>query len=267
MDRFVIQGGVPLAGRIAGERREELGVAGAGRLSAHGRAGHAAPHSARARRPHHAEAAGALRRLGRAETAIHVRVQAADLPTPEAPYDLVKTMRASSLVLGPLVARCGRARVSLPGGCAIGARPIDLHLAGLEQLGASIRQAHGYVEAAAPNGLRGATIHFDRITVTGTEDLLMAAVLAEGETVLAQRRARARGGGPGGAAHQDGRPPSGRRNLHHPRPGRPRGCTAPSTPSSPTASRPAPSSSPPPSRGGDVDDHGLPCPSTLPRSS
>jgi UDP-N-acetylglucosamine 1-carboxyvinyltransferase len=103
---------------------------------------------------------------------------------PEAPYELVKTMRASSLVLGPLVARCGRARVSLPGGCAIGARPINLHLSGLELLGARITQSHGYVEAEASNGLRGAAFTFDRITVTGTEDLMMAAVLAEGETVL-----------------------------------------------------------------------------------
>jgi UDP-N-acetylglucosamine 1-carboxyvinyltransferase len=97
---------------------------------------------------------------------------------------LVKTMRASSLVLGPLVARCGRARVSLPGGCAIGDRPINLHIFGLEQLGARIRQAHGYIEAAAPEGLRGAVVNFDRITVTGTEDLMMAAVLAKGETTL-----------------------------------------------------------------------------------
>jgi UDP-N-acetylglucosamine 1-carboxyvinyltransferase len=102
----------------------------------------------------------------------------------EAPYELVKTMRASSLVLGPLVARCGRARVSLPGGCAIGARPINLHIFGLEQLGARIHQAHGYIEAEAGEGLRGALVHFDRITVTGTEDLMMAAVLAKGETVL-----------------------------------------------------------------------------------
>ena len=102
----------------------------------------------------------------------------------EAPYEVVKTMRASSLVLGPLVARTGRARVSMPGGCAIGARPINLHVSALEQLGATIDQAHGYVEATAPDGLRGGTVHFDRITVTGTEDLLMAAVLARGETVI-----------------------------------------------------------------------------------
>ena len=113
-----------------------------------------------------------------------VRIQVADVRSPEAPYELVKTMRASSLVLGPLVARAGRARVSLPGGCAIGARPINLHLAGLEQLGAQIEQTHGYIEATAPEGLRGAAIRFERITVTGTEDLMMAAVLARGETVI-----------------------------------------------------------------------------------
>jgi UDP-N-acetylglucosamine 1-carboxyvinyltransferase len=113
-----------------------------------------------------------------------VTVCAAKLDRPEAPYELVKTMRASSLVLGPLVARAGRARVSMPGGCAIGARPINLHVTALEQLGARINQAHGYVEAEAPNGLQGAQVHFDRITVTGTEDLLMAAVLARGETVI-----------------------------------------------------------------------------------
>jgi UDP-N-acetylglucosamine 1-carboxyvinyltransferase len=113
-----------------------------------------------------------------------VRLTTPKIASPEAPYELVKTMRASSLVLGPLVARCGRARVSLPGGCAIGARPINLHIFGLEQLGARIDQAYGYIEAVAPDGLRGATVNFDRITVTGTEDLMMAAVLAKGETVL-----------------------------------------------------------------------------------
>ena len=113
-----------------------------------------------------------------------VRVHARSLDKPEAPYDVVKTMRASSLVLGPLVARTGRARVSMPGGCAIGARPINLHVQALEQLGATIEQSYGYVEAQAPDGLRGGQIHFDRITVTGTEDVLMAAVLARGETVI-----------------------------------------------------------------------------------
>jgi UDP-N-acetylglucosamine 1-carboxyvinyltransferase len=113
-----------------------------------------------------------------------VRVSAERIANPEAPYDLVKTMRASSLVLGPLVARTGRARVSMPGGCAIGARPINLHISALEGLGARITQSHGYVQAEAPRGLRGAKIGFDRITVTGTEDIIMAAVLAEGETVI-----------------------------------------------------------------------------------
>jgi UDP-N-acetylglucosamine 1-carboxyvinyltransferase len=113
-----------------------------------------------------------------------VRVCAARIARPEAPYELVKTMRASSLVLGPLAARTGKARVSLPGGCAIGARPVNLHIAALEQLGARVGQSHGYIEAAAPGGLRGALIHFDRITVTGTEDIMMAAALARGETVI-----------------------------------------------------------------------------------
>jgi UDP-N-acetylglucosamine 1-carboxyvinyltransferase len=113
-----------------------------------------------------------------------VTLRTAKIISPEAPYELVKTMRASSLVLGPLVARAGRARVSMPGGCAIGARPINLHLAALEQLGAVISQEYGYIEANAPHGLRGAHVRFDRITVTGTEDLMMAATLAKGETLL-----------------------------------------------------------------------------------
>ena len=120
--------------------------------------------------------------FGRAHhrTTIHCK----NLASPEASYELVKTMRASTLVLGPLIARCGHARVSLPGGCAIGQRPIDLHIKGLELLGAKIVQHHGYVEATAQTRLRGAEFVFDKITVTGTEDLLMAATLAEGETIL-----------------------------------------------------------------------------------
>jgi UDP-N-acetylglucosamine 1-carboxyvinyltransferase len=104
----------------------------------------------------------------------------------EAPYDLVKTMRASVLTLGPLMGRLGRARVSLPGGCAIGARPVDLHLKALEQMGAEIATERGYIEARMPAGARlhGAVIHFEKITVTGTENILMAASLADGETVL-----------------------------------------------------------------------------------
>ncbi|MDX8383002.1 MAG: UDP-N-acetylglucosamine 1-carboxyvinyltransferase [Ghiorsea sp.] len=102
----------------------------------------------------------------------------------EAPYDMVKTMRASSLVLGPLLVRFGEAKVSLPGGCAIGARPIDMHLKGLEVMGAEIVVEHGMVIAKAPHGLHGGRIVFDMVTVTGTENLMMAAVLAKGETVL-----------------------------------------------------------------------------------
>ncbi len=112
-----------------------------------------------------------------------VKVDASGLNSYEAPYDLVRTMRASVLVLGPLLARLGGARVSLPGGCAIGARPINLHLNGLEELGASISLEHGYIEAQA-RSLKGAEIYFDVVTVTGTENIMMAAVLAEGLTTL-----------------------------------------------------------------------------------
>ncbi|HTC66362.1 MAG TPA: UDP-N-acetylglucosamine 1-carboxyvinyltransferase [Candidatus Acidoferrum sp.] len=119
-------------------------------------------------------------------------IQAVKLSDAVAPYELVKTMRASILTLGPLMARMGVARVSLPGGCAIGARPVDLHLAALEKMGAQITTDHGYIQAKVPNSghtghggrLKGANISFEKITVTGTENILMAAVLAAGETVL-----------------------------------------------------------------------------------
>ncbi len=110
-------------------------------------------------------------------------LNAGHITSQEAPYELVKTMRASILVLGPLVARFGRARVSLPGGCAIGARPVNLHLMGLEKMGAKCDVVHGYVEASC-RSLKGAHILMDTVTVTGTENLMMAACLAEGETVL-----------------------------------------------------------------------------------
>ena len=111
------------------------------------------------------------------------RIHAAEVSGDEASYDLVKTMRASILVLGPLVARMKNAKVSLPGGCAIGARPINLHLMGLEAMGAEIELRHGYIEAKA-DGLKGANISFDTVTVTGTENLMMAATLARGKTTL-----------------------------------------------------------------------------------
>jgi UDP-N-acetylglucosamine 1-carboxyvinyltransferase len=133
-------------------------------------------------------AMGAEVELGYGRAHHRTTICARTLASPEASYELVKTMRASTLVLGPLLARCGRAHVSLPGGCAIGARPIDLHIKGLERLGAKITQEHGYVEAITDplrgDRLQGAEIVFDKITVTGTEDLLMAATLAEGETIM-----------------------------------------------------------------------------------
>lgn len=109
---------------------------------------------------------------------------ARDIASTVAPYDLVRKMRASVLVLGPLVARAGKARVSLPGGCAIGTRPVDLHLKGLQQLGAAIELNEGYIEASAPHGLTGAEVVFPLVSVGATENLLMAATLARGETVL-----------------------------------------------------------------------------------
>ncbi len=112
-----------------------------------------------------------------------VTIDASALNTPEAPYELVKTMRASIMVLGPLLARFGEATVSLPGGCAIGSRPVDQHIKGLQAMGADIRVEHGYILARATR-LKGARITTDMVTVTGTENLLMAATLAEGETIL-----------------------------------------------------------------------------------
>jgi UDP-N-acetylglucosamine 1-carboxyvinyltransferase len=113
-----------------------------------------------------------------------VELSAGNITSSTAPYDLVRKMRASVLVLGPLVARCGRARVSLPGGCAIGPRPVDLHIKGLQRLGAEVELREGYIDARAPKGLRGAEIAFPAVSVGATENLLMAASLAEGETLL-----------------------------------------------------------------------------------
>ncbi len=113
-----------------------------------------------------------------------LELSAGHITSSTAPYDLVRKMRASVLVLGPLVARCGRARVSLPGGCAIGPRPVDLHIKGLQRLGAEVELREGYIDARAPKGLRGAEIAFPAVSVGATENLLMAASLAEGETLL-----------------------------------------------------------------------------------
>jgi UDP-N-acetylglucosamine 1-carboxyvinyltransferase len=183
MDKFVIRGGAPLKGEIpaSGAKNSALPALAACLLTEEPVTLHRIPKVrdlATMTQLLHSIGARVDKKSGT------MRVRAHTIARPEAPYDLVKTMRASSLVLGPLVARTGRARVSLPGGCAIGVRPINYHLAGLERLGARIRQEAGYVQAEAPDGLHGAAFTFDRISVTGTEDLMMAAVLAEGETVL-----------------------------------------------------------------------------------
>src|SRR5947209_10274694 len=183
MDKFVITGGTPLKGNIPtnGSKNSALPALAAALLTEEPVILHRIPRVRDIRTMQRllVDIGASVEVDG--ET---VRLQTERIVSPEGPYELGKTMRASSLVLGPLVARCGRARVSLPGGCAIGARPINLHIFGLEQLGARIHQTHGYIEAVAPEGLRGATINFERITVTGTEDMMMAAVLARGETVL-----------------------------------------------------------------------------------
>ena len=183
MDKFVIQGGTPLMGTIptSGSKNSALPALAAALLTAET--------VVLKRIPRVRDIRTMERLLVDIGTQMDIDGETVTCNTPvivspEAPYELVKTMRASSLVLGPLVARTGRARVSLPGGCAIGSRPIDFHLNGLTRLGATISQEHGYVEAVAPNGLKGARIVFDRISVTGTEDILMAAVLARGETVI-----------------------------------------------------------------------------------
>ncbi|HTH98442.1 MAG TPA: UDP-N-acetylglucosamine 1-carboxyvinyltransferase [Stellaceae bacterium] len=126
----------------------------------------------------------AVEENGAPEGGHNVNLDAASLASTTAPYDLVRKMRASILVLGPLLARYGKARVSLPGGCAIGARPVDLHIKGLQAMGAEIEIDGGYIEAKAPKGLRGAEVVFPFVSVGATENLMMAAALADGETVL-----------------------------------------------------------------------------------
>jgi UDP-N-acetylglucosamine 1-carboxyvinyltransferase len=188
MDRFRIQGGSRLEGtvRISGAKNSALPAMAAALLS---------------REPVHLKNIPRVRdiiTMGRLLAHMNVHVETPDLPPTdltiqaenisdaEAPYELVRTMRASILTLGPLVGRLGYARVSLPGGCAIGARPVDLHLKALEQMGAEISTEHGYVSARVPKGgrLPGGQVIFEKITVTGTENILMAAVLADGETFI-----------------------------------------------------------------------------------
>jgi UDP-N-acetylglucosamine 1-carboxyvinyltransferase len=197
MDKFLIKGGKPLHGKVAisGEKNSALPVMAAALLTAEPVTLHNIPK------------VRDLITMSKLLAFMGATVSIADIPASDyviqavklsdavAPYELVRTMRASILTLGPLMARMGVARVSLPGGCAIGARPVDLHLAALEKMGAEITTDHGYIQAKVPNNgqaghtghngrLKGANITFEKITVTGTENILMAAVLAEGETVL-----------------------------------------------------------------------------------
>ena len=183
MERLVIQGGRPLHGelQVSGAKNAALPILCASLLSA------AALRLSNV--PHLRDVTTTLQLLARmgvqvvVEDGERVTLHAARIDDAHAPYDLVKTMRASILVLGPLVARCGEARVSLPGGCAIGLRPVDQHIKGLEAMGAQISIEQGDLVARARR-LRGARVVMDMVTVTGTENLLMAASLAEGTTVL-----------------------------------------------------------------------------------
>ncbi len=186
MDKFVIRGGNPLVGsiRVSGAKNAALPAMAAAVLTEEPVILENIPDVRDIQTERNLLVSmGAEVELGYGRAHHRTTISCRNLVNPEAAYELVKTMRASTLVLGPLVARMGRARVSLPGGCAIGARPIDLHIKGLEALGATITQEHGYIEATAQR-LKGGRITFEKITVTGTEDLMMAATLAEGETVM-----------------------------------------------------------------------------------
>jgi UDP-N-acetylglucosamine 1-carboxyvinyltransferase len=186
MDKFVIRGGNPLVGtvRISGAKNSALPCMAAAILTEDEVTLENIPQVRDIETERRLLASmGAEVELGYGRAQHRTTICCRTLSDPEAKYEIVKTMRASSLVLGPLIARTGMARVAMPGGCAIGGRPIDLHIRGLEKMGAVITQEHGYLQARADR-LRGAHLVFDRITVTGTEDLLMAAVLAEGETVM-----------------------------------------------------------------------------------
>ena len=183
MDKLLIQGGTPLSGEVAmsGAKNAALPILCACLLTAD-------PLNLK-NVPHLNDISTMLRLIG--QMGVEVTMDGNDglildsrgLNNPTAPYDMVKTMRASILVLGPLLARCGEAKVSLPGGCAIGARPVDQHIKGLQAMGAEIHVENGYVHAKASR-LKGARIVTDMVTVTGTENLMMAAVLADGETII-----------------------------------------------------------------------------------
>ena len=183
MDKLVIQGGIPLHGevRISGAKNAALPILCAGLLAE-------APLRL-TNVPHLRDVTTTLALLGHMgvqvcmDDSMSLELDASNIHTQEAPYEMVKTMRASILALGPLLARFGHARVSLPGGCAIGSRPVDLHIKGLQAMGADIHIQHGYIEARTVR-LRGARVFMDLVTVTGTENLMMAATLADGTTYL-----------------------------------------------------------------------------------
>ena len=181
MDKFVVEGGKPLHGdvQISGAKNAALPVLASALLVE----GTSTFHNI----PDLMDIKTIKKLLGNLGVEIEggetVQINAEKITNHEAPYDLVKTMRASILVLGPLVARLGVARVSLPGGCAIGARPVNLHIKALQDLGAHVELNNGYVEAKAKK-LKGADIYFDIPTVTGTENIMMAAALAKGRTTL-----------------------------------------------------------------------------------
>jgi UDP-N-acetylglucosamine 1-carboxyvinyltransferase len=189
MDRICIRGGVPLEGTIpiSGAKNAALPLMAASLLTPDTLTLSNVPALADV-----ATMANLLAQLGvwverrgdGPDAGRVVELTAGHITSSTAPYDIVRKMRASVLVLGPLVARCGRARVSLPGGCAIGTRPVDLHIKGLQRLGAEVELHEGYIEARAPKGLRGAEIAFPAVSVGATENLMMAATLAEGETLL-----------------------------------------------------------------------------------
>jgi UDP-N-acetylglucosamine 1-carboxyvinyltransferase len=186
MDKFVIRGGTPLLGtvRISGAKNAALPCMAAALLTEDTVILENIPQVRDIETERKLLASmGAEVELGYGRAQHRTRIKCGVLSDPVAKYEIVKTMRASSLVLGPLIARTGMARVAMPGGCAIGGRPIDLHIKGLEAMGATITQEHGYLEARTDR-LKAAHIVFDKITVTGTEDLLMAAVLADGETLF-----------------------------------------------------------------------------------
>ena len=191
MDKFVIRGGNPLLGtiKISGAKNSALPCMAAAILTEDEVILENIPQVRDIETERKLlESMGAQVELGYGRAQHRTSIKCAVLSDPVAKYEIVKTMRASSLVLGPLIARTGMARVAMPGGCNIGGRPIDLHIKGLESMGATITYDHGYLEARSPgngtNQLKAAHIVFDKITVTGTEDLLMAAALADGESLF-----------------------------------------------------------------------------------